>query len=131
MDLREKWNDYRINRLIACAWFVIITILTLSPHVHTPTIVTWQDKLEHMVAFGILSLFICRSFNPATRYSPMDRVLTAMVIVTLYGALDEIMQGFVPSRDASIGDLAADLSGAFLGGISFLYIPFLNNIRKE
>ena len=127
MSLVRRLNDYRINRLISCVWFVIITILTLSPNVHTPSVVIWQDKLEHIAAFGVLALFICRSFNPNTKYSPVDRVLTAMLIVTLYGAADETIQGFISNRDASIWDLAADILGAFLGGLSFLFIPFLNN----
>ncbi len=131
MDLWKIWNDYRINRLVTFFWFLIITFLTLSPDIKTPCIVSWQDKIEHIVAFAVFALFICRSFNPNTKYRPMERILIAMVIVTIYGAIDETMQGFVPSRDASIWDLSADIFGAFLGGIFFLYIPFLNNINKE
>ena len=129
MDFRKKLDDYRTNRLICCIWFIVITILTLSPHVPIPDLAAGQDKLEHIVAFGILALFICRSFKPDTKYSPVDKVLVAALIVTIYGALDETIQGFVPHRDASIWDLTADIFGAFLGGISFLFIPFFNNIE--
>ena len=129
MDIKKRLDDYRINRLISCLWFIMITILTLSPHVPIPDVTAGQDKLEHIAAFGILALFICRSFNPDAKYSPTDRVLTAILIITLYGALDETIQGFVPNRDASIWDLAADIFGAFLGGLSFLFIPFFNNME--
>ena len=130
MDLWKIWNDYRTNRIIAGFWLGVITFLTLSPHVHTPVIiVSWQDKIEHVGAFIILAIFICRSFDPDTRFGLIERVLTAILIVTIYGALDEMIQGFVPNRDASLWDLMADVLGAFLGGIFFLYIPFLNNVR--
>lgn len=129
MNLITMWNDYRINRAISCFWLVVITFATLSPHIQTPSIITYQDKIEHIGAFAVLALFICRSFNPDTSYSSMDRVLIAMLIVTIYGAIDETIQGIVPARDPSILDLMADIGGAFLGGISFLFIPFFNNMK--
>ena len=129
MNLRKKWDDYRINRVISCLWFIIITFLTLSPGVQTPSIVIFQDKLEHMAAFAILAILLCRSFNPDKKYGPIDRVLISIFIVTLYGAVDESIQGFMPDREASVFDLTADIFGALLGGVSFLFIPFLNNME--
>ena len=36
-----------------------------------------------------------------------------------YGALDEWHQGFVPGRDASVGDWVADSAGVILGLVLF------------
>ena len=38
-----------------------------------------------------------------------------MILTVLYGISDEFHQSFVPSRDASVLDVLADLAGALLG----------------
>ena len=108
---------------------MLITFLTLSPDVSTPSLFLWQDKLEHIIAFGILSIFICRSFNPKTSYTVGNRILITALIITIYGIIDETIQAIIPGRNASIFDLLADILGALFGGVSFLFIPFLNNMK--
>jgi VanZ family protein len=130
MGLKEVWDDYRINRIIAFSLFVIITFFSLSPKVPVPSVVKWQDKLEHIVAFGILAIFLCRSFSPNTEFSIADRIILSTLILASYGSLDEFLQGFIPTRDPSILDLMADILGAFLGGMIFRRVSFLNNVRK-
>lgn len=129
MNLLRIWNDYRTNRLIAIFWFVTITFLTLSPNISTPSLFSWQDKLGHMIMFSVLGLFICRSFNPQSKYTPINRVFITAFIITIYGILDETTQAIIPGRNASILDLLADILGAFLGGVSFLFVPFLKNTK--
>jgi len=94
---------------------------------HAPTLIKWQDKLEHIIAFGTLALFICRSFNPESEFSIADRTILAILIIASYGSFSEVLQSIVPNRDPSLMDLAADLVGAFLGGMLFKRIPFLQN----
>jgi len=120
-------NDYRINRFITFLLFGIISYLSLSPNVYTPIIVKWQDKLEHIIAFVTLALFTCRSFSPTTSIDA--KVTLAILIIVLYGSLNEILQSFVPNRDPSLLDLIADIFGAFLGGMLFRSVPFLRDIK--
>lgn len=122
-------NDYRINRFVTFLLFGIITYLSLSPDLHTPVIVRWQDKLEHMIAFGILALFICRSFSPKTGFSISNRVVLSILIIASYGSLNEVLQSLIPNRDPSLLDLVADIFGAFLGGMLFRTVPFLRDIK--
>ncbi len=130
MGLKEIWDDHRTNRVIVFSLFVIITFLSLSPKVPVPSVLRWQDKLEHIMAFVVLGIFLCRSFNPNTEFSMADRIILSMLILAAYGSLNEFLQGLVPNRDPSLLDLMADIFGAFLGGMLFRRISFFNNIRK-
>ena len=130
MRLKEIWDDHRTNRVIVFSLFVIITFLSLSPEVPIPNVLNWQDKLEHIMAFVILAIFLCRSFNPNTEFSMADRIILSMLILAAYGSLNEFLQGFISTRDPSILDLMADIFGAFWGGMLFRRVSFLNNIRK-
>ena len=47
------------------------------------------------------------------------------LLTVIYGASDEIHQSFVPSRDCSVGDFAADVAGGSLG---LMGVALLNRI---
>ncbi len=49
---------------------------------------------------------------------------------TLYGALDEYYQSFVPARTSDIADVGADFTGALLFVLLFLSVGWLRR-RKE
>ncbi len=46
-------------------------------------------------------------------------MLIGWIMASLYGISDEIHQSFVPMRDASEGDVPADIIGAFVGAVLF------------
>jgi VanZ family protein len=54
-------------------------------------------------------------------------LLLSFLVASLYGITDEIHQYYVPGRVASIGDIAADCIGAFLGSC----LTSMTMIRKE
>ncbi len=74
------------------------------------------DKIVHACVYIVLAYL----FSVAFRKSGVRKYLfaAALISATLYGITDEIHQLFVAGRDASIGDVIADFTGAFLG--SFL-----------
>lgn len=74
------------------------------------------DKLVHFVEYGVLGFLVVRQrFLVPTR--PAARaVLGAAAVVAVFGAIDEIYQGFVPFRTPSIADWIADVLGAAAGG---------------
>lgn len=73
-----------------------------------------SDKVLHLAAYAALSLLMFWAVHEHVR--PVERRggywLPALLTV-LYGASDELHQWFVPSRNSSFGDLAADVAGAF------------------
>ncbi len=78
--------------------------------------VPYRDKVVHVIEYGILGLLSARALRvgvPAMR--PSRALITAAVMTAVFGYFDELHQAFVPGRDASVEDLAADAIGALLG----------------
>jgi VanZ family protein len=113
------WMDYRVWRVLALGWMALIFFLSSKSDLPVPPLFPFQDKVEHGVAFGILGVFFYRSFKP--RWAPplLKRVLVITAMVAAYGAFDEIHQSFVPARDASLADFAADTIGGLVSAIIF------------
>ena len=91
------------------------------PHITERTVhsvVFLVRKLAHLTEYAILAWLIWRLL--ANRRSPSvpsghsaDFGFTVM-IVFLYAASDEFHQRFVPSREASLGDVLLDTAGGLL-----------------
>jgi VanZ family protein len=81
-----------------------------------PMVEGTNDKVNHLLAFGTLSLLIDWSF-PRSRFA-------AAKIATLvaYGVLIEFIQYFLPTREASSLDLLADCVGIAAYAIGFAMI---------
>ncbi|NOZ12731.1 MAG: hypothetical protein GXO69_03670 [Acidobacteria bacterium] len=80
----------------------------------------WQDKLEHIAAYFVLG-FLARKAAPS---APFWMIL---LFVSLYGLSDEFHQYFVPGRDCSLLDFAADVSG---GTIALIFHRYLLRGKK-
>jgi VanZ family protein len=113
------WMDYRIWRVLALSWMALIFFLSSKSDLPVPPLFPFQDKIEHLVAFGILGFFFHGSFKPHWSPSLLKRVLVITAMVAAYGAIDEFHQSFVPARDASLADLAADTLGGLVSAILF------------
>ena len=66
-------------------------------------------KAAHLVEFGILAILWHRALSPARYAAPL-----AFVLATIYGGLDELRQGLVPSRAPALSDVMVDSLGALL-----------------
>jgi VanZ family protein len=53
-------------------------------------------------------------------------LVITLIFGTLYGLTDEWHQSFVPERQASARDLAADAAGVFIGGALWVYAAMKN-----
>jgi len=76
----------------------------------------------HGAEFGVLALLLCRAvWHAGHRVTPAT---TALIIgvCALFGALDELHQGFVPGRDMSLKDGLADAAGAAVAGSADMLI---------
>ena len=88
-----------------------------------PPIVSFDDLLNHTVAFTVLFLLF-RHAHPT--------LLTKHIVITLlsYAILIEAVQYFLPTRCASWSDIAADGTGLVIGYlILFLFkrFPYTKN----
>ncbi len=80
------------------------------------------DKVAHLMVYGLLAFVAARWLSREKRnLSPGAITLLAAVFAIGYGITDEIHQGFVPGRDASFLDLAADGLGAVAGSWAFCF----------
>ena len=91
----------------------------------------YEDKVLHLVGYGILGGLSCRALLATFPQWGMGRLLmVALLFTALYGISDEIHQSFVPSRTADIFDAVADFTGGLLGAAFFYWIS-RKNLRKE
>ena len=72
------------------------------------------DYLLHFFAFFLLSFFLTKSSN----------FFIATVLIGFYAPITEIIQLFLPYRDATLLDLFFNYLGIFF---SFFYLKFIEN----
>ena len=80
------------------------------------------DWLAHVVEYGVFGALICRALGAQDVFKrSAGRLFMAAVLAgVLYGASDEFHQKFVPERDSSPYDVAADGVGTALGAWAWL-----------
>lgn len=96
------------------AWAAIILVLTSIP-VPQSVVVPGGDKTAHVVMYGVLGYL---SAGAALRSQPSWRtLLTVIVVIGIFAALDELHQQLIPGRFAERLDWFADVVGASLGSM--------------
>lgn len=104
-----KFRDVGIL-IIYCALIFFVSSLARVP---LPEEFPNQDKLLHLLAYGLMAALAWRSF----RHFVQDISWLAIYCIGfcgLYGLSDEIHQYYVPGRTSSLYDVGADLLGATL-----------------
>ena len=105
------------NLFLLCAlgWASVIFYLSSQPGADIPPMFYGEDKLLHAFVFGILGFLTLGAMKTTVDgYHPFQPWL-AVILVTVYGVLDEVHQHFVPGRTPDIYDVMADAAGAMLG----------------
>jgi VanZ family protein len=103
----------------AVAWAATIFALSSFSKLPSPP-EAFTDKHAHVAAYAILAAAIVWGLTDgAPSRTTWRHAGVAAVLASLYGMTDEWHQSFVPGRDTSIADLAADALGACLaaGGL--------------
>ncbi|RMG47527.1 MAG: hypothetical protein D6718_03340 [Acidobacteria bacterium] len=90
----------------------LMAAIFFSSHRPSPVpLPSGSDKLAHAAVYAALAAsWVYALRPPAAR--PAPGCLLAGALSAGWGGLDEVHQGFVPGRNASLGDLAADAAGA-------------------
>jgi hypothetical protein len=105
------------------AWAALIFILSHQPTI-APGVLLFAhaDKLAHGLAFAILSGLTARAVR-AAGWGTLRILLAAATVASLYGAMDEWHQSFVPGRDPDPWDWVADTAGAIVGAAAVVGLP--------
>ncbi len=79
------------------------------------------DKLVHLVCFGGLAFWVgfgVEGLSPKRLW----QILLPVIIVSVYGVVDEVHQSFVAGRTASVFDWLADTIGAVMGSYVYVWV---------
>jgi len=78
------------------------------------------DKVAHWIAYAVLGALLMRAFKSAVTCTWWRAAVASVVLGSVFGALDEWHQAFLPTRSCSAGDLAADVIGVvFAAGVTW------------
>jgi VanZ family protein len=104
-----------------CGYAGLIFYLSSQPHPFKilPSFVgLFSDKFLHAIEYAVLGALCCRAIYWGTNESLRQWAGPLAVLLTsLYGISDEIHQSFVPFRESSWLDWAADTVGAAVGAV--------------
>ena len=122
------------TKLPALVWAGVIFILSSVPSGSIPKLfILSYDKLIHATIFFILGLFVYQALEPTTRSPLFDwkRAVMALVIVVLYGGLDEFHQHFIPGRTPDINDAMADAFGGLISVVASYFLARLRLVKVQ
>jgi VanZ family protein len=100
---RTAWRRLLSLLVLVVAWFAFSSVTGSDPFEHV-------DKVKHVLAFGCLA--VAASLGWAASRQTTFRIACALV---LYGVFIEAVQFFIPGREASALDVAADAAGIAAG----------------
>jgi len=99
-----------------CVTVLVIFFLATTAR-QIPAVENINDKVNHLLAFFVLSMQLDFAF-PGSKSTYYQKY----IVLFLYGVLLECVQNFLPHRDFSIADVAADIGGilAYIGTVPIL-----------
>ncbi len=70
------------------------------------------STLGHLLTYAVLMLFVSLGLHYGSKIPTRFVLITAFVVIALYGLTDEYHQSFVPGRTPTLVDWLVDLAGA-------------------
>ena len=114
----QKTNliKYLLYQFPAILWIVAIFIQSSIPNLSVPDLgFKTQDKLAHLIEFGILAILLRRFFIFNSRINLQKKwYLLTLIVGCCYAVFDEIHQAFVPGRSADVYDVLVDIIGVVI-----------------
>jgi VanZ family protein len=104
--------------LLAAAYWALLFTLThikLSP----PGPADGWDKAAHWAAYALLAFLLSAAASNFWRFG-FGLAACLIAVIAVYGAIDELTQGFTESRSPDAWDWVADLTGAATGVAAFV-----------
>jgi VanZ family protein len=114
---RPGWLSLWLPVILVAA--LIFTLSSFSQLPSPPSGIS--DKHEHFAIYFLLGATLVRALARGRLAGvTLPVAIIAALLVTVYGASDEFHQSFVPGRDSSVFDLAADGVGALAAAVLLL-----------
>lgn len=90
------------------------------------------DYMLHSLEFAALGFLTVRLLHPIPYQEPRPHAFVwAFFLILGYAALDEWRQRFVPGRDSSVVDLAADAGGMSMGLLAYRWLYFSRSRQPD
>jgi len=118
----EKRKVYLVYVPLIVYWIMLFVATTL-PVSNLPSVAI-SDKIKHFCAFLGLSVLLSLTLIYQNKILLFKKyfIITAFIISSLYGLLDEIHQSFIPGRNSEFLDWFADSVGAAIGALTIAYL---------
>ena len=90
-------------------------------------------SLLHVPFYGIMTGLLLLAFASRGKTNLNARFVLVALVATAVGILDEYYQSFIPTREASLGDIFLDIVGASLVmALAYRFPPYLwiNLLKK-
>jgi len=112
----------RVGLWAAVAAYMAV-IFVLSSQTSLPGLrFQWGDKLLHVAAFTGLGVLVLGASHGGLRRLVPGAAVGAVLLTAGYGVVDELHQSTVSGRDASVGDVVADIVGALVALAIFAWV---------
>jgi len=119
-------------RLPVYIYAVVVLLLSSAKEPAMPAVewIPFFDKYMHVFMYIIFGFLLVRMLkNLGYDFSYKKYIFLSIIIATLYGALMEVYQLFIPYRSCDIIDLTADFIGATIG--TLIYIKLLQKTYQS
>jgi VanZ family protein len=120
----RKFSSAIIYWLPAIGYMGLIFFLSSLPSHELKISKEIPDYILHVIEYFLCCIFLLLGYAKGIKeHFTKKAYFIAVIISTLYALSDEFHQSFVPTRDANIRDIAADIIGSLLAaGIIYLFI---------
>lgn len=112
--------------MVRTSLFVRPFLEFLFPGASEETLVIYHGyvrKLAHLTEYAALAFTAARAFRTSSkRFLNTRWGYTAVISVLAVAVVDETYQSFNPARTGSIFDVMIDLTGGFIGLLTFVFI---------
>ena len=116
---KNRWFFWTITVLIFAFIFYVSSLSFPPPPAGPPSITA---TVYHISVFFLLMIFFL--ISALNRKWRRDTMLLSLLIITVYAALDELHQYFVPGRFTSITDFMLDFTGIAFAALIYFLIVF-------
>jgi VanZ family protein len=107
------------------------TFLANSPFSTAIGAIPFKDKFQHAIIYFFMGILLLMAINhtryPTKRYTLRVNGALSLLAGSIYGAIDEMHQHFVPMRSMDVLDLLTDVFGLVCG----IYLVYILSVEHE